>query len=208
MRLTVPSLHPGAKSLPAELKTSHVLNNPSAFPWMRMRAQMPGVWERTPEDYLHYTSLSGLGFDQTVCADPTDPSNCQVISSPDYYPPPDLPVPPPVLSLPTSVWQGPTTVAPNVNPPPPPAGYQWVPALNAAGNTIAKVLAVAQGGASTQTPYGTVIAGSPASAAVTGMPSVGASATGPFGLSAQIGTPMIMVIGLGLMVMFMGMGRK
>lgn len=209
MRLTVPMQYPGVKSLPAELKIKGGRYS-DYFPWARMRTEHPGVRERIPEDYEHYSpTLMGLGFTQTVCGyDPTDLLACQDITTPDEIPAAPAPEP---ASLPPVGWQGPTQVPASVNPPPPPAGYQWASVLDATGNTIAKVLAVAQGGGTATTRYGQIIAGSPVSAGLLTTPGqVSGAALQVGGLTAGLsgGTIALIAVAGIFLVMMMGGQRR
>jgi hypothetical protein len=51
-------------------------------------------------------------------------------------------------------YNGPYSAPPNSNPPPAPSGYQWASLINASGQTLAKVLAVSQGGSAITLPNG------------------------------------------------------
>lgn len=86
-----------------------------------------------------------------------------------------------------------------------PSGYQWVPVINQAGQTLAQVLSVAQGGGYTvNTKTGqTTVTGTP------GMPTTGAQApTFSAGLFTNP-TSMVLILGAGLLlVMMMQSGKK
>ena len=65
-----------------------------------------------------------------------------------------------------SGYSGPSVVPATSTPPTPPAGYEWASLINASGNTLAKVLAISQGGSAITLPNGQqLVFGSAASAA-------------------------------------------
>jgi hypothetical protein len=51
-------------------------------------------------------------------------------------------------------YSGPTSVAPNSATPAAPTGYQWAQMVNSSGQTLAKVLAISQGGSAITLPNG------------------------------------------------------
>lgn len=51
-------------------------------------------------------------------------------------------------------YNGPNSVSPNSATPPAPAGYQWAQMVNSSGQTLAKVLAISQGGSAITLPNG------------------------------------------------------
>jgi len=104
---------------------------------------------------------------------------------------------------PGSVYSGPTVLGPGSSVPAAPSGYQWASLVNASGQTLAKILAVSQGGSSLQLANGSqLVYGSPAAAAASG-----GLVTAP-GVTASLGnlTPLLLV-GLGLLL-FMSMGKR
>jgi len=91
----------------------------------------------------------------------------------------------------------------NANVPAAPSGYQWAQLVNSEGNTLAKVLTIAQGGSSVTLPNGTqLLYGSAGSAA---------SASGVLGaLSSVTGlnSSTLLLVGAGVLVFFLMEGRK
>lgn len=107
---------------------------------------------------------------------------------------------------PPAGYSGPTVVSPTASAPAAQAGYQWANLLNQSGQTLAKVLAISQGGSSVQLANGTqLVYGSPAAAAAGGgllnVPG-GVTALGSLGNL----TPLLLIAG-GL-VLLMSMERK
>ena len=99
-----------------------------------------------------------------------------------------------------SGYMGQTSYPAGQTPPQAPAGYQWAQVTNQAGQTLAQVLAVAQGGASISLPNGNkLIYGSPASAATAG--TAGALA------NTVVSPSVLLVLGGVLVVMLMMRGR-
>lgn len=98
--------------------------------------------------------------------------------------------------LPTSIpgYSGPTSVAPGAVTPTPPAGYMWATLANQAGQTLAKVLAISQGGSTVTLPNGSqLIYGSAASAANAGSL---LSTTGGLATLGSSGSLMLLLGGL------------
>lgn len=84
-----------------------------------------------------------------------------------------------------------------------PSGYQWIPVLNQAGNTLAQVLAVAQGGGYTSTPRGITVAGS------AGVPTSSVQAPTVSASLLTNPTSMMLILGAGLLlVMMMQPGKR
>ena len=157
--------------------------------------------------------------------DPTDPSCTGADlssgffgSDPNATPPPVTETPFPIVEtldpvvtyqIPSSAgvvgsgpigYTGQTSYPAGQTPPQAPAGYQWAQVTNQAGQTLAQVLAVAQGGASITLPNGNkLIYGSAASAATAG------TATA---LANTIMSPsVLLMLGGVLVVMLMMRGR-
>lgn len=227
MSITVPVQAPGAKSLPAQMRL-----NPGANALARLRAQHPGYPMGMPRGprvammRMGMRGLRGLGDDDTGGI---DLSTLPDVGSGTTYVPPinttiytpvDVPVIDPGLQAtldaqtqaalsqmgndfpPPSAYSGPTVVGPNSATPAAPAGYQWATLLNSTGQTLAKVLAISQGGSTVTLPNGTqIMYGSPASAA--------AGAAGNILTSGTVaGVPLstILVIGGGLLLLMMVTG--
>jgi len=166
--------------------------------------------------------LQGLGQDPCDPTDPAyDPTVCEesMGTTPAELPPvTETPFPivenvNPVVQyqIPSSVVQapagysGPTQVAGNAATPPAPSGYQWATVANQAGNTLAKVLTIAQGGAALQLPGGNqLLYGSPQSALTAGTLGVGANA---FGTALGQVSPVLLIGGLALVLLVMGGNR-
>lgn len=112
---------------------------------------------------------------------------------------PSLGIPAGVAQVPAG-YSGPAVVQGSGSTPAAPAGYQWAQVTNQAGQTLAQVLAVAQGGASITLPNGNkLIYGSAASAATAG------TATA---LANTIMSPsVLLMLGGVLVVMLMMRGR-
>jgi len=206
MNVMTPMLHPGERSLPAELRTARGGN----FAARRLRAGMRGVAG------LH-GGVNGLGdcaimddsgncLDSTIPIDTTAPVDTSggidtsLLPLPGSGSPIIAPVvaPPqtiiPAYSAPTGV---PTSVPAGTTPPPAPNGYQWIQAANNSALSLAKLIAVQNGGTIMQLPNGQqVIAGSPGANTL---------ALGASGLSGSISTylPYLLLAGVGLMVFSM-----
>lgn len=195
--MTVPAQRAGAKSLPAEMRVG------GFNPWLRMRAQHPNAVARG-------WGMRGLGDDTVPIDIPIDPmpvigSDPIPLNLPDSTSGPfdfstfqntisQLEVPP--------EWTGPTVVAPTAATPTPPNGYAWANVLNQSGNTIAKILAISQGGSSIQLPNGQqIVYGSPAAAQAGSLSNA---------LGGQLNTSSIMLFGgLALGFLFlMSMGNR
>lgn len=79
-------------------------------------------------------------------------------------------------------YNGPTTLNPASPTPAAPPGYQWAQLVNQSGQTLAKVLAISQGGSSIQLPNGTqIVYGSAAAGAGAGALISTAGGLGSFG---------------------------
>jgi hypothetical protein len=214
--ISVPSIAPGAKSLPSELK----IRNPRNMV-QRMKAQHSGISGLGVFPYqaivqsggksyrLGMGRLRGLGQDDTGEDDSSIPLSSTDIGATI---PVDTSISLPTVTLPATStditteyegslenaiegtgvtsaapafstadlqtmalngailsppagYSGPTVVAGNATPPAAPTGYQWASVVNSAGQTLAKVMAVSQGGTSVTLPNGTqLLYGSPAAA--------------------------------------------
>ena len=91
----------------------------------------------------------------------------------------------------------------NANVPAAPSGYQWAQLVNSEGNTLAKVLTIAQGGSSVTLPNGTQL--------LYGSSTAAANATGVLGaLSTVTGlnSSTLLLVGAGVLVFFLMEGRK
>lgn len=207
MPMTVPVQRGGAKSLPAELKVG------GHNPVMRMRASSPGY--PRPRLSAYHRALAGLGCDPTedpTCLDLGQvPVDLTPVTLPTDLPTVDLStisseIPVSLIgSLPTG-YTGPTVVSASATPPAAPSGYQWATMLNSTGQTLAKVLAISQGGSSVQLPNGAqLVYGSPASAAAGSASGLFTAQTGVGGLS--IGTLALLAIG-GVLLFSMAKGGR
>jgi hypothetical protein len=128
--------------------------------------------------------------------------NVTAIGTPTTAPFSSVSIPVSYTGTPPAGYTGPTQVAPNVTPPAAPAGYQWASLLNSTGQTLAKVLAISQGGSSVTLPNGTqLVYGSAASSVAGSGSSLFTSSTALGGLS--IGTLGLLAVGV-FFVMSMG----
>jgi hypothetical protein len=172
--IMTPSLMPGERSLPAELRTLRGSNfaqrrlnaglQPSAMPsasWngKSWRPRMSGLGqddtsidttyvEPTPitPDPLGSGSFNSIPTTNTLSFPwVTDPvGTSQVATAGAQY------------AAPSSVLGGqPTVLSPTAPTPAAPSGYQWASLLNQSGATIAKILTISQGGSSVTLPNGT-----------------------------------------------------
>jgi hypothetical protein len=102
-------------------------------------------------------------------------------------------------------YTGPTTLPAGSATPVAPNGYQWATVLNNAGNGIAKILAISQGGSTVQLPNGAQIVYGSVPGSIAGAGSTAfSSSTGVAGLS--IGTLGLLAVGA-FVLMSMGKGR-
>lgn len=206
MPVTVPMQRGGAKSLPAELKVGG--NNPVR----RMRAESPGYVGSRGWGGMntYHAALMGLGDDTTgidtsapggildpsTYTNPIDFGNTSIVLpsfDPSQY----------TLSNPPSGYTGPFTLPAGSATPVAPSGYQWVTAMNGAGQGIAKILAISQGGSTTTLPNGTVIMQGSTPGAIAGAGATGLQVqTGVGGLS--LGTLGLLAAGVMLFVVMQG----
>lgn len=105
------------------------------------------------------------------------------------------------LLPPLSAYSGPTVLPAGSATPAAPSGYQWATLANQAGTTLAKVLAISQGGSSVTLPNGTQLLYGSATSSAAG--SVSSLLSGNVG-----GIPMgtLLVIGGGVLLLMMVMG--
>jgi len=90
---------------------------------------------------------------------------------------PNLGIPANTIQAPVG-YSGPTVLQPGQAQPAAPAGYAWATVANSAGNTLAKLLAVSQGGAAITLPNGNqLLYGSAASASTAGVAGAVSGAT-------------------------------
>lgn len=246
--ISVPSIAPGAKSLPSELK----IRNPRNMV-QRMKAQHPGVAGINGLGAFPYHTiiqsggkyyrlgmggLRGLGQESDDGSDDGDGGDSIVDSSgtvatvesgggsvitiptTTITPTVDLPdiapmdtvdwvnfeasmgsagttglTPAQLSSLgvgaPTG-YTGPTVVSASATPPAAPTGYQWASVVNSAGQTLAKVMAVSQGGTSVTLPNGTqLLYGSPAAAEAAGGIS---SSLSSLGTTLTSNMPLVLIV--------------
>lgn len=161
MNVTTRAMAPGERSLPAELRTARG----RGFAARRLRNGMQGVtgvgWIGDAEGDVGAgpvatdvptTPIDATPIDTTTFPDTsfpvtfTDPSTIPVAVTAPYVAPSGVP----------------TTVPMGTTPPPAPSGYQWIQAANNTALSLAKVLAVSQGGTVMQLPNGQqVITGTP-----------------------------------------------
>lgn len=258
-RMATPSLYPGERSLPAELRTAPGGN----FAQRRLAASLQPSASPTSWNQMRLRGLMGVhglgqgdsGGDGSTDLNPGDVNLNQLV--PEVISPVldssgnvDIPLPPDCSSFALTAAQAsacglstvtdpnnvgsnalsaltaagvPTTAATaaalvatapagsginpvqpaNANVPAAPSGYQWAQLVNSEGNTLAKVLTIAQGGSSVTLPNGTqLLYGSAGSAA---------SASGVLGaLSSVTGlnSSTLLLVGAGVLVFFLMEGRK
>jgi hypothetical protein len=165
---------PVESTLPSQLSPSIVGQSTDSFGNLSLTTSTGNVLTYPPG-----SSVTGSGSNLTVAV-------------------PSLGIPAGVVQVPQG-YSGPAVVQGNAATPQAPAGYQWAQVTNAAGQTLAKVLAVAQGGAAVTLANGTqLVYGSAASAATAGV----ASALGTSSLSGIL--PLLLIGGVVLLLM----GRK
>lgn len=239
-RMATPSLYPGERSLPAELRTARGMG----FAQRRLAASLQPSASPTSWNEMRLRGLMGLGQgdsggDGSTDLNPGDVNLNQLV--PEAISPVldssgnvDIPLPsagtatytgtntvnltgvftgmgvdPTVASTVSgyvsapSGYTGPTVAGPSATTPAAPNGYQWAQLVNSEGNTLAKVLTIAQGGSSVTLPNGTqLLYGSAGSAA---------SASGVLGaLSTVTGlnSSTLLLVGAGVLVFFLMEGRK
>ena len=110
------------------------------------------------------------------------------------------------LNPPAGLYSGPTSVAPGAATPAAPSGYQWANLVNSSGQTLAKVLAISQGGSAVTLPNGAQLIYGSATASAAGSVS-GLLNTSVAGIPLQT----ILVVGGGLLLVMMlmeGGGRR
>lgn len=227
MPMTVPMQRGGSKSLPAELKvgghnpvTRLQASGTGYGPWgSRVRPYMVrgmrGLGDIDCSSGTCMDTGTGLPIDTSGYQVPTDTSNtgagigvgtCVITNAdgscgPAYTP---IPIPTTYTGAPPAGYSGPTQLPPGVTPPSAPAGYQWASLLNSTGQTLAKVLAISQGGSSTTLPNGTQIVYGSVPGSIAGAGSTGLQAqTGVGGLS--LGTLGLLAVGI---LAFTMMGKK
>jgi hypothetical protein len=225
--IATPSLRPGERSLPSELRTARG----GGFAARRLANGMRGVsgWGRGG-------GLYGLGQDDDgsdLGGDDSSLTDIDTGTSTVDLPPPDTGVvstgtiSSEVSSTPDgtpctasdgfagitlagscissnnvaysapAAYTGPTSVPVGQTPPAAPSGYQWVTAANSAAQSLAKVLAISQGGTVVQLPNGQqIITGSAGS---TGTSLLGASLLGSTGLSSIL--PWLLLLGGGFIIL-------
>lgn len=224
-RMATPSLYPGERSLPAELRTPSGSNfaqrrlaaslqpsaNPTSWNDMRLRGLM-GVHGLGQDDSID-PGDTGVITDTNTSVNSiiNDNSNIDALNLSSLTTDAGL-SPASAAALASSVsgyvsapsgYTGATVVAPTASTPAAPSGYQWAQLVNSEGNTLAKVLTIAQGGSSVTLPNGTqLLYGSAGSAA---------SASGVLGaLSSVTGlnSSTLLLVGAGVLVFFLMEGRK
>lgn len=227
--IQVPSLGPGERSLPAELRT----RRGAGFAARRLRNGMRGVsgWGMGDDTSSESGDTSGdtSGIDFT----PIDlPSSSGTLPTDNIFtaPAPEVPatgaLPGLILStsadggtsvLPTTAQTGgdfvqappnysapsgyPTTYPTTSQPPAAPSGYQWVQAANGAALNLAKVLAISQGGTVMQLPNGQQI--------ISGAPGANVGVLSSSGIAGSISSylPYILLIGGAFLLMNMSRNR-
>lgn len=238
MNLKVPSLYPGERSLPAELRTPRGVGNfaqmrlraslqPSASPTFRNQMRLRGMgWlgglgQGDSSDGWIETEYDGTGSGEggiegsdlptgtiiTSGQDVSSPSAVQDYFNTFGFSPTDASsygssVAPYVASPPN--YTGPTVVSASSSTPSAPTGYQWAQLINSQGNTLAKVLTLAQGGSSVTLPNGTqLLYGSGASTAA------GASGLlGGLSTITGINSNTLLLVGAGVLVFMLLESRK
>ena len=197
--MMVPSLSPGERSLPSELRT----RRGSGFAHRRLMNGMRGVGGvgDGDTDTGVFTSAPELPVDMPVDMTPIDtvlPAGFVGPLAPGEtvaaYEGPTIQAP--VYSAPVGVV---TSVPAGQTPPQAPAGYQWVQAANGAAQSLAKVLAISQGGTVMQLPNGQQI--------IAGFPGANVGVLGAGGVVGQVSAylPYLMLAGGAVLLMsFMG----
>jgi hypothetical protein len=205
MNLTVPSLGPGQRSLPASMRTPQGPN----FAQRRLAMGMQGLFGLGQDDgeddggvFITDSGspLTTSGTDPIIATAPAatisqttqtltgfgvDPANAAIAATYAATP---------------SGYTGPTTVAATAATPAAPNGYQWATLVNASGQNLAKILTIAQGGSSVTLPNGTqLLYGSSASAA--GAAGLATS------LTSVLSNPTLLLVGGGILV-FMLLSKK
>lgn len=186
-----PSLQPGERSLPAELRTMRGHD----FAARRLRNGMRGVAglgygglgdDSTPVDIPIDTPIdtSPVFPDTNFPVVSVDPSTIPLTATEPWTPPPGVPV----------------NVAAGQAPPSVPSGFQWVQAANNAGLTLAKVLAIGQGGTVMQLPNGQQV--------ITGSPGSGALALSNSALTGTIGAYLPYLLLAGGLVLVVSLMRR
>lgn len=240
-RMATPSLYPGERSLPAELRTARGMG----FAQRRLAASLQPSASPTSWNAMRLRGLMGLGDDGddfigddgSTDLNPGDVDLNQLV--PEVISPltdssgnVDIPLPaagtatytgtntvnltgvftgmgvdPTVASTVSgyvsapSGYTGPTVAGPSATTPAAPTGYQWAQLINSEGNTLAKVLTIAQGGSSVTLPNGTqLLYGASSGTASTALSAL-SSVTG-------LSSTTIMLIGAGVLVFFLMEGRK
>ena len=230
-RMATPSLYPGERSLPAELRTPSGSN----FAQRRLAASLQPSASPTSWNQMRLRGLMGVhGLGQT-CTGYDEDGNCDSWDSTTTGPTQPVSLPTPIISNPVdtntgvnlssvfsnlgvdpttaqyaapyatapSGYTGATVVAPTAATPAAPSGYQWAQLVNSEGNTLAKVLTIAQGGSSVTLPNGTQL--------LYGSSTAAANATGVLGaLSTVTGlnSSTLLLVGAGVLVFFLMEGRK
>jgi hypothetical protein len=224
--MTVPSIRPGAKSLPAEMKIGNPRNMVHRF-----KAQHSGVSGLGMHLVRRgFRGLGGLGDDDTDILDlpgggsvdtstTITPITIPTINTSTYqanldsitsdtntvFSSSDLSAMAAAgaISSPPPGYSGPTAVAGNATPPAAPNGYQWASIVNSAGQTLSKVLAVAQGGTSVTLPNGTSLIYGSVGAAQAGV----GTALSSLGTAVTSNLPILLAAGAALFLISM-MGSK
>jgi hypothetical protein len=195
------------------------------------RLQGLGQCDPTQDDYDPDLCAQETGIPEgTLTATPAAPTYLPALSTPDASgciqydtmgncvqtaPSPFLVSPsgptPASLGVPSTLTQapagytGPTSVAGNAATPAAPSGYQWANVVNQSGNTLAKVLTIAQGGAAITLPNGNqLLYGSPTSALTAGTLGAG---VGAFGTALGQMSPVLLIGGLALVLLVMSGNR-
>jgi hypothetical protein len=222
--VTTPNLYPGERSLPAELRTQQGGNNfaqrrlaaslqPSADPtsWnaMRLRGLMGLGQDADPSDVAEGIDNSGYN-NPAATAIINDDSNIYALNLSSTLTQDAGLSPASAAALASTVsgyvsapsgYTGATVVAPTAATPAAPTGYQWAQLVNSEGNTLAKVLTIAQGGSSVTLPNGTQLlygaSGTSSASALTALSSV-------TGLSSNT----LLMIGLAVGAFFLIEGMK
>ena len=221
--MTVPTLQPGERSLPAELRTRRGTGFASRRLQNGMRG-VTGIGDDSGDDSgddtggsvfvgpIDPTTVTTLPLDSTTTAGALD----TLATAPDVTLAP-VAVTGGTSVLPTTAQTGgdfiqappnysapagyPTTYSGTTPPSAAPSGYQWVQAANGAALNLAKVLAISQGGTVMQLPNGQqIISGA------SGASNLSLSAAGLTGSISSF-LPYILLIGGAFLVINM-MGKR
>jgi hypothetical protein len=208
MTLEVPSIEPGSNTLPAELRVRH--RGPGFAHDRLMKGQRADAVPEWAPAYGYRAQLSGLGqWDEDPGISQVPLSEIDLSSIAPGVDPTALSIAAGLPGFQLPNYSGPTVLAPTSPTPPAPNGYQWATLLSSTGQSLARILAISQGGSAISLPGGQqLIFGSPQSAAY-GAGAYGAGqVAGGIGQALGGGTGMVLVLGgLVALMLFAGGSR-